>query len=303
MQKSSNIWYHLLAVLTVSIWGTTYVSTSILLHGGMNADEQGLSPLQIYTLRSIIAYVGLLIVCHKQLKSENWRDELLFVVLGLTGGTIYYLCENTAVGLTEVSNVSLIVASIPVATMFLSAAIYKTRLKSTMIVGAFLALTGIACVIFADGAKWGGGLQSFLGDLLAFGAVVSWSIYSIIIPKLLSRYTTLFITRKVFFYGMCSVLIVLAVSDLPLLPIEVLSRPLVLTNLLYLGLIASLFCFWAFNIVMGRLGVVVTNNYGYLTPVVTFVSAIVVLGDKFTVIGAIGVVVTLVGLYIAQRTK
>ena len=119
----------------------------------------------------------------------------------------------------------------------------------------------------------------------------------------MSRYTTLFITRKVFFYGMCSVLIVLAISDLPLLPIEVLSRPLVLTNLLYLGLIASLFCFWAFNIVMGRLGVVVTNNYGYLTPVVTFVSAIVVLGDKFTVIGAIGVVVTLVGLYIAQRTK
>ena len=172
MQKLSNIWYHLLAVLTVSIWGTTYVSTSILLHGGMNVDEQGLSPLQIYTLRSIIAYVGLLIVCHKQLMSKSWRDELLFVVLGLTGGTIYYLCENTAVGLTEVSNVSLIVASIPVATMFLSAAIYKTHLKSTMLIGAFLALTGITCVIFADGAKWSGGLQSFLGDFLAFGAVV-----------------------------------------------------------------------------------------------------------------------------------
>jgi drug/metabolite transporter (DMT)-like permease len=74
-----------------------------------------------------------------------------------------------------------------------------------------------------------------------------------------------------------------------------------LGNLLYLGLIASLFCFWAFNIGMARIGIVTTNNYGYLTPVVTFISAIVVLGDDFTAIGAIGVVITLAGLYLAQK--
>jgi drug/metabolite transporter (DMT)-like permease len=48
---------------------------------------------------------------------------------------------------------------------------------------------------------------------------------------------------------------------------------------------------------------VTTNNYGYLTPVVTFISAIVVLGDDFTAIGAIGVVITLAGLYLAQYSK
>ena len=302
-QQKSLIWYHLLIVLIVSIWGTTYVSTSILLHGGIDRQGEGLAPLQIYTLRSIIAYAGLLIACHCQLLAKSVRDELLFIVLGLTGGTVYYLCENTAVIYTDVSNVSLIVASIPVATMLLSAAIYKTRLRLTMILGSLIALSGIAYVIFADGAKLSGGIDSFWGDLLAFGAVISWSIYSLILPKLFDKYSTLFITRKVFFYGMLSAVTALCLNDLPLFPIETLSKPIVLGNLLYLGLIASLFCFWAFNIGMARIGIVTTNNYGYLTPVVTFISAIVVLGDDFTAIGAIGVVITLAGLYLAQYSK
>ena len=302
-QQKSLIWYHLLIVLIVSIWGTTYVSTSILLHGGIDRQGEGLAPLQIYTLRSIIAYAGLLIACHRQLLAKSVRDELLFIVLGLTGGTVYYLCENTAVIYTDVSNVSLIVASIPVATMLLSAAIYKTRLRLTMILGSLIALSGIACVIFADGAKLSGGIDSFWGDLLAFGAVISWSIYSLILPKLFDKYSTLFITRKVFFYGMLSAVTALCLNDLPLFPIETLSKPIVLGNLLYLGLIASLFCFWAFNIGMARIGIVTTNNYGYLTPVVTFISAIIVLGDDFTAIGAIGVVITLAGLYLAQYSK
>lgn len=300
-QQKSDLWYHLLMILIVSIWGTTYVSTSILLHGGIDRQGEGLAPLQIYTLRSIIAYTGLLIASHRQLLSSSVRDELLFVVLGLTGGTVYYLCENTAVGYTDVSNVSLIVASIPVATMLLSATFYKTRLRPTMILGSLIAIGGIACVIFADGAKLSGGIDSFWGDLLAFGAVISWSIYSLILPKLFDKYSTMFITRKVFFYGMLSAILTLCFSDLTLFPIETLSRPIVLGNLLYLGLIASLFCFWAFNIGLARIGIVTTNNYGYLTPVVTFISAIVVLGDDFTTMGAVGVLITLIGLYLAQK--
>lgn len=300
MKNKTDIWYHLLAIAIVSIWGTTYISTSILLHGGTDTSEKGLSPLQIYTLRSIIAYIGLLIACHRQLLSKSWRDELTFLLLGLTGGTIYYLCENTAVKLTHPANVSLIVSAVPIATMFLSAAMGRIRLNIKIIGGSLIAFTGIACVIFADGQKWSSGMIAFLGDLLALAAVMSWAVYSVIISKMFSRYTTLFITRKVFFYGMCSVLIVISMSNDKILPLDILSRPIVLSNLFYLGIVASLICFWTFNIAMRHIGVVATNNYGYLTPIVTFVFAILVLNDNFTWLGATGIIITLSGLYLAQ---
>lgn len=297
------IWYHILVILTVSIWGTTYISTDILLHGGMDKSGVGLTPMQIYTLRSIIAYVGLLIVSHKKMLSDSVRDELRFVVLGLTGGTIYYLCENSALQYSPPANVSLIISTVPIATMLLISVVYRKPLTLRMIAGGLTAIIGVACVIYAGGEELGGSADSWFGDMLALCAVCSWAVYSVIISKMFTRYTSLFITRKVFFYGMCSVLVVLLASGGDIFPAELLSRPIVMGNLLYLGVVASLLCFWTFNKAMDKIGVVATNNYGYLTPVVTFVCAIIVLGDQFSWLGAVGVCVTLCGLYIAQSRQ
>lgn len=296
--------YHILAIIIVSIWGTTYISTSILLNGGTNADAgNGLSPIQIYTLRSMIAYVGLLAVCHRKIFADNLRDELTFLLLGLTGGTIYYLCENSAVEYSDPANISLIISTVPIATMILTAAVYKTRPTLPMISGGIIAIGGISCVIFADTQSHNGAAESATGYLLAVAAVASWAIYSVIISKMFSRYTTLFITRKVFFYGLCSALIVISFGDDQIFPIEILSQGVIICNLLYLGIVASLLCFWTFNIAMRHIGIVATNNYGYLTPVVTFVFAIIILGNDFTWIGAVGTVITLFGLWIAQRNN
>ena len=75
--------YHIVAFLTVAVWGTTFVWTKLLI-------INGLSPAQIFTLRFIIAYVLLTGFSlwrgrHKWL-SDNWRDELTMMALGLTGG-------------------------------------------------------------------------------------------------------------------------------------------------------------------------------------------------------------------------
>ena len=86
--------YHLVAFLTVAIWGSTFVFTKILL-------LNGLSPAQIFTLRFAIAYV-LMVAGHLmsrqpfKLFANSWLDELLMVLLGITGGSVYFLMENAA---------------------------------------------------------------------------------------------------------------------------------------------------------------------------------------------------------------
>ncbi|MDY4731508.1 MAG: EamA/RhaT family transporter, partial [Prevotella sp.] len=52
-QRHSNLPYHIVAFLTVVVWGTTFVSTKVLM-------LNGLSPALIFTLRFGIAYVLML---------------------------------------------------------------------------------------------------------------------------------------------------------------------------------------------------------------------------------------------------
>ena len=100
--KNNNIFYHLVAFLTVAIWGTTFVSTKVLM-------LNGLSPAQIFTLRFSIAYVLMLAFNHRRLFADSWQDEAKMALLGITGGSLYFCSENEAMNFTTTTNTSLIV--------------------------------------------------------------------------------------------------------------------------------------------------------------------------------------------------
>ena len=108
--KQSTLIYHLTAFLVVAIWGSTFVCTKILLVNGLTA-------AQIFTLRFIIAYVLLLAfsLTRRSFRcwADTWRDELIMAALGLTGGTLYFLTENSAMNYTTTTNTSLIVCCCP----------------------------------------------------------------------------------------------------------------------------------------------------------------------------------------------
>ena len=108
--KSSG-WFHFMAAVTVSIWGTTFVSTKILI-------GYGLSPVDILFYRFLLAYICIFFFSYQKLLSNSWRDELMFVAVGLCGGSLYFVAENTAVGITLASNVSLIICTAPIMAAF-----------------------------------------------------------------------------------------------------------------------------------------------------------------------------------------
>ena len=96
--------YHLIAFLVVAIWGSTFVVTKLLLLAG-------LSPAMIFTLRFIIAYALLLGLAAFRRPfrwfAKSWKDELIMLGLGLTGGSLYFLAENAAMLYTTATNTSL----------------------------------------------------------------------------------------------------------------------------------------------------------------------------------------------------
>ena len=296
--RNNNLGYHLVAFVTVAIWGSTFVFTKMLL-------QNGLSPAQIFTLRFIIAYILLLAFAlsrHRfRLFCKSLKDELLMVVLGITGGSVYFLAENAAMLFTTATNTSLIVCSCPLFAMLLFAIVYRhsERVSRLQALGSVVACLGMAVVVLNGHFVLH---LSPLGDMLAFAACLCWAVYSLLMKPATERYSSLFITRKVFFYGL--VTIIPYYFFVPGFPTwEVLMRPEVLWNLLFLGVVASMLCYVTWNWVIGKLGAVVATNWVYFNPITTIIFAWWLLHEQITVWFLLGTVLILFGMYLADKRK
>ena len=193
--------YHLVAFLVVAIWGVTFVFTKLLLMAGLTA-------AQIFVLRFIMAYLLLLVytLVRKQFRlfASSWQHELLMVALGITGGSLYFLMENSAMIYTTTTNTSLIVCLCPLFAALLVALFYRSmRLHGIQIAGTVMAAIGVVIVVLNGRFVLH---LSPLGDTLAFGACLCWAFYSLLMIPAGQHYDTLFITRKVFFYGLLSMI-------------------------------------------------------------------------------------------------
>lgn len=282
---------HLLALLTILIWGTTFISTKILL--------KDFTPVEILFFRFLIGYFVLLLIYSRPIRTTSFKEELLFISAGLCGVTLYFLIENIALVYTLASNVGVIVSIAPfftavIAHFFLE----EEKFHRQFFIGFLIALAGIILI----------GLNgSYLlplnpiGDLLALLAPVVWAIYSVLMRKIsLLKVHTIGATRRVFFYGLLFMLPPLFLFDFQL----GLSRFKEISNvahLLFLGLGASALCFLTWNKAVGILGAVKTSVYIYIVPVITVAASALVLNEKITWAILTGTFLTLTGSYISER--
>ena len=164
--------------------------------------------------------------------------------------------------------------------------------------GTVLALVGMAMVLFN-----GSSLElSLKGDLLSIGAALCWALYSMFMGQMTKDYGALMATRKVFFYGLLTIIPFLSGSA-DSFSLSILGQPVVFLNLLFLGLIASLACFVAWNVAMSKLGNVTSTNYVYLNPVFTLITAAIILGERMTPVSMIGSVAILGGVVLAGQRQ
>ncbi len=283
---------HIAGVITVSMWGYSFVSSKVLL-------DNGLGPVEIYVLRFLLAY--LLIVClnHRKFLAHNLRDELLFAVCGLCAGSLYFIAENTALEYTLTTNVSLLTSMSPLITALLVASVYKTeKLGIGTWVGSAIAIMGVACVVFNSSSS----LEVRpLGDFLSLAAAFSWSIYSLVLRRLNAGYDVWFITRKTFFYGLITSIPFLIYEHNTVDLLEALQRPQVYGNILFLGLGASTIAYVLWAVTVRQVGAVKANNYMYLQSIITLLVSAVVLGERITLLGCVGIVLIIGGLWVGEN--
>lgn len=285
---------HIGALLTASAWGVSFLCTKVLMVDG------GFTPVEMFVYRFAAAYLLLLIFTARNLFSHSWRDELTFALCGVCSGSLYFITENYALELTTAGNVSLLASISPIFTTVLVAVMYKQKIQPGVIIGSLISFIGAGCIIFSHGE----GIEFRpAGDLLAISAAFSWAIYTMAIKRLLPLYNGFFVTRKLFFYGVVSALPLILLQHEPyhLQLLFDFAQPRYLFNFLFLVLLCSLLAYVIWNVVMKVLGPVTANNYLYIQPLVTMISAFFVLGENIYLLGYVGSALIIGGLVYSDK--
>ena len=168
-----------------------------------------------------------------------------------------------------------------------------------LIAGSLMAVCGVAIVIFNGHFVLH---LNPLGDFLALVAASSWAIYSMLMKWATQRYNSVFITRKVFFYGLVTILPVFAIHPWDY-PLARMAQPVIWMNVLFLGIIASFACYALWTWAIGRIGALTTSNYVYLNPIATVVVSAIFLNVPMTAMAFIGSALILLGVYIANKNQ
>lgn len=291
MGKRKELTGHLLALLTVFIWGVTYISSKVLL--------RILTPEELLIMRFVIGYGMLWILKPKLLKFNGWKKELAYAGAGLTGICLYYLLENISLTYTLASNVGVIIVTAPFFTALLAHAFHMKgeKLTGRFFIGFVIAMTGICLISFG-----GSGYQMHLfGDLLALLASFVWSLYCVISKKVFSYGDPLIpSTRRIFFYGVIFMVVPVTATGFHPPMQQLFSTPKYCLNLLFLGVVACAVCFVLWNAAEKAIGAIRASVYIYLTPVVTVLTSVWILGEKITFAAFIGILLTMAGLVLSR---
>lgn len=289
--KSKRLLGHILCSISVVIWGTTFISTKVLL--------QDFTPVEILFFRFLLGLAALYIACPRLLRGTTLIQEGFLALAGLSGVTLYYLFENISLTYTTASNVGVIVSTAPFFTVLLSHLLRQgDKLTVTFLTGFLFAIAGIGLITFTDISQLH--LNPF-GDFLAVTAAALWAVYSVVMKKVNSYgYPILLITRRIFLYGLLFMLP--ALFRLPFSPdISRMREPAALGNFLYLSIGACAACFAIWNYALKLLGTMTASVYIYAIPVITILASSLLLQEAMTPSVILGTLLTLAGLLISEN--
>jgi drug/metabolite transporter (DMT)-like permease len=291
---------YLAAAFCVLVWGATFITTDCLL--------KDFSALEIMIGRFALAWAAMALWSRRRLTTRRRSDEWLFVGMGASGVAVYQLLENCSIYYTEPTNVAILTSGCPVVTALLVRFLFAERTGGWRFwCGVVISLTGVAVVSFD-------GIVNFrfhpLGDMMALGAMISWSVYSVLIKIANEKgYDQFLVTRRSFFWALV-LLVPLAVWGgtetgglvwkgafrLVLDHGANLARWADAGNVLsfiFLGLMASVGCYALWTVACRELGVVKSTFCIYLIPVVSIVISMCVTGrlpTALNLMGACGIV-------------
>jgi drug/metabolite transporter (DMT)-like permease len=282
----------LLMLMTVLLWA---VNLSMIKIGLREFSPHAFNAVRL-TVASL-AYLVVFAVGRRRFalaKGDGWKA----VGLGVLGITAYQLFFIEAISQTNASTASVIMATSPIFIALLSTALGQERVSWASWLGIIVSFAGFIFVVAGDHAgrtlSWNG----MRGVTLIILANVCWAAYTVFAKPVLERNSP---------FGLAAV--GTAAGTALYLPFAARDAAAIAWHriswagwgaILFSGLVAIFLCFFIWYDSVQKVGSAKTGVYSNLTPIFAVAFAGLFLGERFTVVEAVGSAVVLAGVYLAR---
>ncbi len=282
----------LLMLLVVLIWGLNVTITKWTL--------AEFSPLAFTGIRFLLASGLLMLVLYRREGSLRLPPGAFWPVvgLGLVGNSIYQLGFIFGLANTTATNSGLVLASMPAMVAGLGAMLRIEHLTRHAAEGLALASVGVVLVIASHGIGFSG--TTMLGDLLTFGAVMCWAVFTLGLRRQSLPLSSLAITAWTVLAGT----IPLFLAAIPSLLAMNWSRttPTGWGGVLYSSGFSLVLAYIIWNRSIRVVGSNRTAIFACLTPVVAMLTAMLMLGERPGPAQLAGGALVIAGVLLSQRT-
>jgi len=260
----------------------------------------GFRPFTVLFLRLIVASLFLTLASRLLNGHESIakQDRKLFFLLAFAEPFCYFMGESFGMLYVTSTLAATIIATIPLVTPFFAWFFMREGVNVYEVVGLIVSFLGVLVLVMED-LNLGG---EPIGVFLMFIAVLSGTFYCIILKKLTNNYNPITITRYQTYIGMLLFTPLFFIFDI---------KPFLTTGfhlydfryILYLGVFPSSISFTLMAVTVHRIGIVRTNVFSNIIPVLTAVFAFFLLNEPFSGLKIFAMGVVIGGLVISQINK
>ena len=278
--------------LVAIIWGGSFIAARIAL--------RELSPVTLATIRFILAgtlLVPLLIASPRY--RAPWRSIPKLTAFGLLAVTFYFIFQYNGVARTSASLSAIVITLSPLVVVLMSALFLHERLSRPQAAGIFVATAG-AVLLVTRGSVEIGGSDYWLGVLFLVLNVLAWGLYNILGKQALESQHPLTLTAYMTILGaLC--LLPFAAAEGSMAALETASSGAWLA-IGYLVVLSSVVAYVAYNYALRILPASQAGVFQFLNPVAASLLARLLLDEPLTVVTAIGGLMAIAGVYLANRS-
>jgi len=281
-----------LMIMAIFFWGINFSIVKIAL--------QEFDPLGFNGFRMVIASLFLIII--QLIRGENFFIEKTdigkIVLLGLIGNTIFQLLFINGLNLSKASNISVVMAMIPLFVAILSSLLKIEKIHWAAWMGIIISLVGFYFVIAEQGSIIHTSWKNIKGDMIVLFGNLFWAVYTVLSKPFLEKMSPIKFTS-----------LTMAIGTVFYLPfcinsfIKIQYSKISITAwiaLLYSGLFALGICYIIWYVSVHRVGTTKTAIYNNFVPILAILTAVIVLGECFTLLQMLGTFIVLLGVYLTR---
>lgn len=279
------------ALLSISFWGVSFVSTKAVLGK--------LDPYSIMVLRFGLGALFLLMIL--LINKYRLRISIQYVphliVLGVLGVFVHQILQATALLTINASSAGWLISFSPIFTVILSVLFLHEKMSITKTMGMMIAITGVF-IITTTRSGHSFDFTMSIGFLLMLLSTLNWAVYSILLKKLRIPYPALVVT---FYMSLIGFLLTtpFIIRNRGWESVSLLTQA-EWAHLFFLAIFVSGIGYWYWGKALEVLDASKVSMFLYLEPIATVIAAIFLLQEKFILISALGGIIIIIGVTIVN---